>query len=116
MDRRNIEESVREASSRSLDFLPKERAVIVRESIKTVERMRAEGFADSAIEKEVETFKKQFPFLYEMVMRPSYDKGTLKSMLAMLDKMGDGSLSQHQASMVVGERLVEKYVKPNLQR
>lgn len=114
MDRRNIEESVREAESRPMDFLPRERAVMVRDSIRRVEAMKAEGRETAEIEKEVGPFKKQFPFLYEMVMRPTYDKGTLKSMLAMLDKMGDGSMSQHQASVLVGGKLVEKYVRPTL--
>ena len=36
-----------------------------------------------------------------------------KKMLTMLDKMG-GGLSQHQASVQVGQILVDKYVKPML--
>lgn len=114
IDRQSIEEGVREAESRPLDFLPTERAQMVRDSIATVERMKSEGKSPEEIGAAVETFKKAFPFLFEMVMRPSYDKGTLKSMLVMLDKMGDGSMNQHQASVAIGGRLVEKYIKPTL--
>jgi hypothetical protein len=35
-------------------------------------------------------------------------------MLAMLDRMGEGSLSQHQASIIVGKKLVDRYVTPQL--
>ena len=35
-------------------------------------------------------------------------------MLAMLDSMGDGKISQHQASIIVGKNLVDKYVTPQL--
>ena len=36
----------------------------------------------------------------------------LKSMLALLDRMGQNSLSQHQASVIVGQRLAEKFIRP----
>jgi len=38
----------------------------------------------------------------------------IQSMLAMLDKMGEGKLSQHQASVIVGKKLVDRYVTPQL--
>ena len=33
-------------------------------------------------------------------------------MLSMLEKMGSSELSQHQASVIVGQRLYDNYVKP----
>ena len=114
VDRQSVEEGVREAEARPLDFVPTDRAKLVRESIALIDRMKEAGASESDIEKEVGPFKEQFPFLYKMVIKPNYDKSTLRTMLTMLDKIGDGSMSQHQASVLVGGRLVDKYVKPDL--
>ena len=35
-------------------------------------------------------------------------------MLEMLDSMGQGTISQHQASVIVGKKLVDRYVTPQL--
>ena len=42
------------------------------------------------------------------------DLGPLNAMLVMLDKIGDGSVSQHEASVIIGQRLVDRFVKPQL--
>jgi hypothetical protein len=58
-----------------------------------------------------------YPKLFEAVTgTEEYHKNSLQTMLAMLDRMGDGDLSQHQASVIVGQRLVQTFVKPQLQR
>jgi len=44
-------------------------------------------------------------------MDPQHDKQLLTTMIAMLDRMGEGSLTQHQASMIVGQRLFDKLKK-----
>jgi len=50
--------------------------------------------------------------LFEMITQPEgYDKAQLQGMLALLDKMGTGRLTQHQASVVVGKQILEKYHK-----
>jgi hypothetical protein len=50
-----------------------------------------------------------------MVMnKDGYNEGSLKTMLAMLEKMGSGDLTQHQASSIVGERLSDVYIKPKI--
>jgi hypothetical protein len=33
-------------------------------------------------------------------------------MLAMLDRMGSGQLNQHEASVIVGQRVFDAFVKP----
>ena len=114
VDRQSVEDGVREAEARALEYNPKDRVQLVRDSIARVDQMKAAGASEEDIEKEVGPFKEQFPFLYKMVIKPNYDKATLKTMLVMLDKMGDGSMSQHQASVLIGGRLVDKYVKPDL--
>lgn len=114
VDKQSVEDGVKEAEARPLDFKPVDRALFIRNSINTIDSMKNAGATVKDIEKEVETFIAQFPFLFKMVIQPSYDKSTLKMMLTMLDKIGDGSMSQHQTSVLVGGRLVDKYVKPSL--
>jgi hypothetical protein len=51
-----------------------------------------------------------------MVTQPGgYNKQSLKTMLVMLDRMGSGELSQHQASVIVGQRLADTYIKPSVE-
>jgi hypothetical protein len=40
------------------------------------------------------------------------DLTPIRSMLAMLDKMGEGKLSQHQASVVIGKKLANDFITP----
>jgi hypothetical protein len=41
---------------------------------------------------------------------------SLRTMISMLEKMGTGELSQHQASVIVGQRLHDKFIKPALDK
>jgi hypothetical protein len=60
-------------------------------------------------------FAEQFPSLLEMLTRPQgFDDASLGMMIKMLDKMGAGQASQHEASIQVGQHLVTKYVKPQV--
>ena len=47
-------------------------------------------------------------------MEGSFNLKDFQEQLQMLDKMGSGALSQHNASMIVGQRLVDKFIKPQL--
>ena len=55
----------------------------------------------------------QYPELFKKLLAKQ-DLGPMQSMLTMLDKMADGSLSQHQASVIIGKKLVDRYVTPQL--
>ena len=35
-------------------------------------------------------------------------------MLAMLERMGTGDMTQDQASVIVGQRLYDTFIKPNI--
>lgn len=116
-DTRNDAERMSEAANRPLDFQPKERAQYVRDSIDLVEKYQNEGFTTEEIKEKVPTFVKHYKNLFEMVTMPGgYNKQSLKTMLAMLDRMGSGELTQHQASVIVGQRLADAYIKPNIQQ
>ena len=104
-----------EAATRPLDFQPKERAQYVRDSITLVEQYQKEGFTTEQIKEKVPTFVRDYKNLFEMITTPGYNKQSLKTMLAMLDRMGSGELTQHQASVIVGQRLADTFIKPTLQ-
>ena len=116
ISRRNTREAMEEAANRPLDFLPKERAQYVRDSIALVESYQAQGLDVEQIKEKMPVFVKDYKNLFEMITKPDgYNKQSLKTMLAMLDRMGAGELTQHQASVIVGQRLSDTYIKPNLQ-
>jgi hypothetical protein len=101
-------DSVAEAEARPLDFPATERAAYLRDTIAAIQAKQAAGDSPGAIKTEFAAFNQSFPRLFETIMEPNYDKATLQTMLAMLDRMGQGSLSPHQASVIVGQRLLEK--------
>lgn len=114
-DSRNDAERMAEAANRPLDFQPKERAQYVRDCIVLVEKYQEDGLTTEQIKEKMPTFVKGYKNLFEMVTMPGgYNRQSLKTMLVMLDKMGSGELSQHQASVIVGQRLADTYIKPNL--
>lgn len=92
----------------------KDRNTYVRDIVARIERYRAEGMPVSEIDTLVPEFKKSFPKLYETLTGPTYDRKSLLTMLFMLEKMGTGQLSQNDASVIVGQRMFDTYVKPQI--
>lgn len=114
MERRNIREAISEAENKELEFQPKERAQYVRDMVVAVEQYQTAGKSAAEIRALVPEFARDYKNLLEMILMPNYNKATLRTMLGMLDRMGNGEMTQHQASMVVGERLANTYIKPNI--
>ncbi len=115
MERRNTRQAMEEAANRPLDFEPKSRAQYVRDCIELIETYQKERLTTEEIKEKVPTFARDYKNLFEMITMPGgYNKQSLKTMLAMLDRMGTGELTQHQASVIVGERLADTYIKPNI--
>lgn len=113
--RQNTRQAMEEAANRPLDFEPKARAQYVRDMIKKVEDMMREGKDSEEIKAEIPAFVKGYKNLFEMLTKPGgYDKKSLQVMLAMLDQMGNGNLTQHQASVIVGQKLADTYIKPSI--
>lgn len=111
--RRNTREAMEEAANRPLDFDPKTRAKYVRDSVKDVEEFQKQGLTPEQIKDKMPLFVRDYKNLFEMLTNPrGYNKQDLKTMLAMLDQMGEGNLTQHQASVIIGKRLAEQYIKP----
>ncbi len=113
MERKNIRDAISEAESAPLGFLPKERAAFVRSMIATITSLREQGKSVDEIQQQFPEFAREYKNLFETVTSPSgYDKQNLKVMLAMLDRMGDGQLTQHQASVIIGKKLADQYITP----
>jgi hypothetical protein len=93
-------------------FKPRERAIYVRERVEELRRLRALGQNDIEIKAVMGDFVEKYPELFKMAVEPSFNQQQLNLMLGLLDKMADGGMSQHQASVIVGQSLADKYVNP----
>jgi hypothetical protein len=112
LDRETIQQASQEAAQRALDFRPEERATYVRAMIHRVFEYQQAGRTVAQIKTLLPEFIEEYRHLFEMITQPEgYDKAQLQGMLALLDKMGTGRLTQHQASVVVGKQILEKYHK-----
>lgn len=60
------------------------------------------------------SFSEDCPGIFDKVLDNSIKDPQFENMLKLLIKMEGGELSEHQASVAVGESLVNKYVKPVL--
>ena len=114
LDRQSIEEATAEAEARALEYDPNVRARYIREMLRDIARWMAEGIPEDNIREKVPDFIEKYPELFKKIITRS-DLTPIRTMLSMLDKMGQRAISQHQASIVVGQRLVDKYVTPKLQ-
>ena len=59
-------------------------------------------------------FSEDCPGIFDKVLDNSINDPQFEHMLKLLIKMEGGELSEHEASVAVGESLVNKYVKPVL--
>lgn len=111
MERQNTRQAMEEAASRPLDFDPKTRAHYVRDCVAKIEGFMEEGLTENEIKSKLPTFARDYKNLFETITSRQEYKQDLKVMLAMLDRMASGDLTQHQASVIVGKKLADKYIK-----
>jgi hypothetical protein len=110
----SIEESIREAQTRQLDFPATERAMYIRAMVKRVNELKASGRTVYEIKTLLPEFYRDHPYLFEMVTEnDNYDQASLNTMLSMLERIGNGDMNHHQATVIVGKRLAEKFIKKN---
>jgi hypothetical protein len=113
VDRQSIEDATREAEARSLDFNPRERATLIREMISVLVPLVRAGKLEHELKTAYPSYAERYPELFKKIVTKQ-DLTPLNTMVAMLDRMADGSISQHQASVIVGQRLVDRFVTPEL--
>jgi hypothetical protein len=94
--------------------LAKIRATYVRDMVEKVKQLKDSGKSVDQIKEGTGKFSSQYPTLFKMVMKDMYDEAAIRTMVYMLEKMGTGELSQHQASVIVGQRLHDTYIKPKV--
>jgi hypothetical protein len=109
----SIDEATSKAESRSLDFNPRVRARFIREMIDDINIWLSQGLTEEQIREKVPEFAEKYPELFSKLIKQE-DLSPIQSMLAMLDKMAEGNITQHQASIVVGKTLVDKFINPQL--
>jgi hypothetical protein len=110
--RESLSQMTAEAEARPLGFNAAARSLNVKQTVDHILRWKSEGKTSREIEELIPTFVQEYPTLFHKVMEPGTDMNMLKSMLALLDRMGQGGMSQHQASVIVGQRLAEKFIRP----
>ena len=59
-------------------------------------------------------FEHKYPTLFRKLVEEDCDREQLNFMLSKLDQVRTGNQTQHNASIDVGQVLVDKYVKPEL--
>lgn len=110
LDRESYETAAARAAQQGIQFDPKERSQYVRAMVARVLEYRRERKTPDEIKERLPEFVEGYKHLFEMITAPEgFDQRNLDIMLAMLDRMGSGGLSQHEASVIVGKRLFEQY-------
>jgi hypothetical protein len=114
VERKKIQEAIKEAETRALDFNPATRASFIREKVGTIELLRRKGLNEKQLEKhaDLSDFVEKYPELFKKIISGE-DISMLRNMLDMLDKMGSGNISQHNASVVIGKELASRYININ---
>jgi len=93
----------------------KARTVYLNDTIAKIKELKDAGKTEMEIRDELPRFVLDYPGVFKMLMKSeTYNEGPLRTMLAMLSKMGTGELSQHEASVIVGQRLHDIYIKPKI--
>lgn len=93
----------------------KARTAFVRNMVDKVKQLKKAGKTTEEIKQEVSRFAEDYPQLFKLLTKDEeYNEASLRTMLIMMEKMGTGELSQHQASVIVGQRLHDIYIKPKL--
>lgn len=115
VDRESVSTLSAKASVEPTRFNASERSAYIRMHVNQINRMITEGRSKEDIKDIFPVFAEEYPGLLEMLLRPGgFDEKSLALMIAMLDKMGNGKASQHEASIQVGQYLLNSYVKPQI--
>lgn len=97
--------------------IAKTRSAYVKSMIDKIKQLKNSGKTLDEIKQEegIQRFSEDYPQLFKLLTKgEDFNEGSLRTMLAMMDKMGSGEITQHQASVIVGQRLHDLYIKPKL--
>ncbi len=114
-DRDSVKNLSEKAANEPTRFNATERSAFVKEHVEKITKMVKNRHSIDDIKGVFPEFCEQYPNILEMITRSGgYDQRSLDLMLRMLEKMGEGVKSQHEASIHVGQHLLNSYVKPQL--
>ena len=105
-----------ESASRPLDFDAKERTEFLKTAFTQVMELQNTGASVAEIRTAVPILAERFPELFKKITTPGADLTPLHQMMNMLQKIGDGEVSHHNASIKIGAELASKYIPSNLRR
>jgi hypothetical protein len=110
LDRESYESAAAVASATKHEFNAKDRAMYVRSMVVRTHEYIRERRSVNEIKDLLPEFVRDYKHLFDMITDPAgYDASNLQVMLAMLDHMDSGNLTQHDASVIVGKRLYSKF-------
>jgi len=69
---------------------------------------------DEKIKKDYSNFNDKFPVILEKLLKGTLDDKRFSFMLKMIGNIQNSKISKHEASIVVGQELVDNIVKPQL--
>jgi hypothetical protein len=114
-DRDSVKNLSEKAANEPTRFNATQRSAFVKDHIEKITQMVNNKHSVENIKSVFPEFCEQYPNILEMITRPGgYDQRSLDMMVKMLEKMGQGLKSQHEASIQVGQHLLNAYVKPQL--
>lgn len=71
---------------------------------------------DEQVRQQFSLFENKYPALFKKLINRDCDPEQLEFVLNRLEQVRTGNKSQHDASVEVGQVLVDKYVKPELEK
>uniref|UniRef100_A0A6C0LQ71 Uncharacterized protein n=1 Tax=viral metagenome TaxID=1070528 RepID=A0A6C0LQ71_9ZZZZ len=115
VEMRSLSTMTAEAAAETTRFNASERSAYLRLNINQIRSLLHRGTPVEQIKQTYAEFVEQYELVFNMITRPEgYDERALQMMINMLDQMGAGKLSQHEASVNVGQVLLDKFVTPQL--
>jgi hypothetical protein len=103
--KRNHDEGAADIGQYSSDEIIAIVQTIVAQSGSTKDKQRI-------VRKTFPEFAEKYPNLFQMACEPDFNVERLAYMLKMRDAVEQQKVTQHQASVSVGENLFQEYVKP----
>ena len=82
--------------------------------LKKIDRHLTEDQFTSKLEKNYSKLYENFPSIFEKVMMGTLEISRLEFMLKMIQDIKKKKVTKHEASVVVGQELVDNIVKPEL--
>jgi hypothetical protein len=97
-----------------LDDVKEMRNRIILYKTKKIDRNLKEEEFTNKLERDYKKLYDNFPTIFQKVMLGTLELDRLEFMLKMVGEVKTNKLSKHEASVVVGQELVDNIVKPTL--